>query len=67
MYSEMSPPLYTEDLPALHMSGPSYVLQIGPYYEDLDGEYQGGGVAEEEGEGREIEIENKGWDVSIEL
>ena len=46
VYLEMSPPLYTQDLPALHMTGPSHVLlQISPYYEDLDGEYHGG-VAE---------------------
>ena len=48
MYSEMSPPPYSKDLPALHTSGPSHVLlQVGPYYEDLDGEYRSGGVAEE--------------------
>ena len=41
------------------MSGPSHVLlQVGPYYEDIDGEYQGGGVEEEEG--------NEGGGVSIE-
>ena len=40
------------------MSGPSHVLlQIGLYYEDLDGEYQGGGVAEDVEE-REVEIKN---------
>ena len=46
-------------LPALHTSGPSHtLLQIGPYYEDIDGEYCGGGV-EERGE-------NEGGDASIE-
>ena len=55
MYVEMSPPPYMQDLLALHWTGPSHtLLQIGPYYEDLDGEYCGG-VAEE---GREVEIEN---------
>ena len=68
VYLEISLPPYTEDLLALHTSGPNHVLlQIGLYYEDLDGEYQGGGLAEEEKEGREVEMENKGWDVSIEL
>ena len=53
---------------ALHTMGPSHtLLQIGPYYEDLDGEYCGGGVVEEEEEGREVEIENEGWDASVEL
>ena len=67
VYSEMSPPLYTEDLLALHSTSPSHVLlQVRPYYKDLDGEYWGG-VAEEGEEGREIEIENEGQDASIEL
>ena len=66
VYSEMSPP-YTEDLLVLHSTSPSHVfLQVGPYYEDLDGEYWGG-VAEEGEEGREVEIENEGQDASIEL
>ena len=66
---EQSPPQYVEDLPPLHTLGPSHVLlQIGPYFKDLDGEYQGDGVTEEgEEEGREVEIENKGWDASVEL
>ena len=34
------------------------LLQISLYYEDLDGEYRGGGVEEE--------IENEGGDVSVE-
>ena len=42
------------------MSGPSHVLlQVSPYYKDIDGEYQGGGVVEEvegnEGGGASIE------------
>ena len=41
------------------MSGPSHVLlQVGPYYEDIDGEYRGGVVEEEnrnEGGGASIE------------
>ena len=62
VYLEISPPLYMQDLPALHRIGPSHVLlQVSPYYEDLDGEYRGG-VAEEEGE-----IENEGRDASVEL
>ena len=62
MYTDESPPPYTQDLLALHMMGPSHtLLQIGPYYEDPDGEYHGGGVVEEEEEGREVEIENEGW------
>ena len=39
--------------------GPSHILlQVSPYYEDIDGEYRGGGVEEER--------ENKGGGVSIE-
>ena len=57
--------MYSEDLPPLHTTGPSHVLlQVSPYYEDINGEYWGGGVAEEE---REVEIESEGGDVSIEL
>ena len=42
------------------MSGLSHILlQVGPYYEDIDGEYWGGGVVEEEGE-------NEGGSASIE-
>ena len=56
VYSEMSPPLYMQDLLVLHTSGPSHVLlRVRLYYEDLDGEYCRG-VAEE-GEGG---IENEG-------
>ena len=57
--AKQSPPLYTQDLPLLHMSGPSHtLLQIGLYYEDLDGEYRGGVAEEREG--------NEGGDASIE-
>ena len=42
------------------MLGPSYVLlQVGPYYEDINSEYQGGSVIEE----RE---ENEGGGASVE-
>ena len=59
MWSEASPPPYSQDLPLLHMTGLSHVLlQIGPYYEDLDGEYRGGVIEEE--------IENEGGDASVE-
>ena len=60
MWAEASPPPYTRDLPLLHTSGPLHVLlQVGPYYEDIDGEYRGG-VMEEVDEG------NEGGDASIE-
>ena len=60
VWSESSPPLYTQDLPPLHTTGPSHVLlQIGLHYEDLDSEYRGEVV----GEGEEV---NEGEDVSIE-
>ena len=40
VWSENNPPPYSEDLPPLHMTGPSHVLlQIGPALFDLDGEY----------------------------
>ena len=42
------------------MSGLSHVLlQIGPYYEDIDGEYRGGVSGE-------VEEGNEGGDASIE-
>ena len=47
------------NLPSLHTLGLSHVLlQVRPYYEDLDGEYRGRVIEEE--------IENEGGDVSIE-
>ena len=67
VYLEMSLPPYTEDLPVLHTTGPSHVLlQVRLYYEDLDSEYWGGVAEGEEGE-MEVEIENEGQDVSVEL
>ena len=54
--------MYSEDLPPLHTTGPSHVLlQVSPYYEDINGEYCGGGVLEEE------ENENEGRAESVEL
>ena len=61
VWSEASPPPYKRDLPPLHTSGPSHILlQVGLYYEDIDGEYWGGsgdimGENENEGEGASIE------------
>ena len=50
VWAEHSPPPYQRDLPDLHMSRPGGILlQVGPYYEDIDGEFRGGAVAEEEG------------------
>ena len=60
VWSEGSPPLYSHHTPPLHMLGPSHILlQVGLYYEDINGEYRGGGVVEE------IE-ENEGGDASVE-
>ena len=60
MWAKHSPLPYSQDLPLLHMTGPLHVLlQVGPYYEDIDGEYRGGGV-------EEVEEGNKGGDASIE-
>ena len=59
VWAEHSPPPYTQDLPLLHTSGPSHtLLQVRPYYEDLDGEYRGGVVEEEQA--------NEGEDASVE-
>ena len=62
VWSEASPPSYSRDLPPLHTSGPLHVLlQIGLYYEDLNGEYRGGSgdvIGGEDG--------NERGDVSIE-
>ena len=57
VWAEHSPPPYSRDLPDLHTSRPGGILlQVGPYYEDLDGEYRGGVVVEEgEEEGNEGE------------
>ena len=60
VWAEHSPPPYMRDLPPLHMLGPSHVLlQVGLYYEDIDGEYQGGGFVEET-------EDNEGGGVSVE-
>ena len=62
VWAEHSPPLYTQDLPLLHTSRPSHtLLQIGPYYEDLDGKCRG-----EVLEGLEVDQENESGDASIE-
>ena len=60
VWAEHSPPPYSRDLPDRHTSRPGGILlQVGPYYEDLDGEYRGGGVVVEEedseGEGASID------------
>ena len=60
VWAEHSPPPYTQDLPLLHTLGSAHtLLQVGLYYEDIDGEYRGGGVVEgEEGnEGEGVSIE----------
>ena len=60
VWAKHSPPLYLQNMPPLHTLGPSHVLlQVGPYYEDINGEYQGGGMVEEE-------RENEGGGASIE-
>ena len=60
VWAEHSPPPYSQDLPLLHTSQPSHtLLQIGPYYEDLNGEYRGEVLGE-------MEEENEGGDVSVE-
>ena len=60
MWTKSSPPLYSQNTPPLHMSGPSHMLlQIRPHYVDIDSEYCGGGVVDK------IE-ENEGGDVSVE-
>ena len=59
VWAEHSPPPYNRDLPDLHTSRPGGILlQVGPYYEDLDGEYRGGVVVEEVDE-------NEGGNASI--
>ena len=48
VWAEASPPPYSWHTPPLHTSGPSHVLlQVSPYYEDINSEYRGGGVVEE--------------------
>ena len=58
VWSEESPPRYSQDLPDDHTSCPGGVLlQIRLLLIDVDGEYRGGGIEEVE--------ENEGGDVSI--
>ena len=59
MWAEHSPPPYSRDLPLLHTSRPSHILlQVSPYYEDIDGEYRGGVV-------NEMDEENEGGGASV--
>ena len=60
VWSDASPPRYSQDLPDDHTSRPGGILlQVGLVLIDVDGEYRGGGVVEEvEG--------NEGGDASIE-
>ena len=59
VWAEHSPPPYSRDLPDSHTSRPGGILlQVGPHYEDIDGEYRGGA-------GGEVEEENEGEDVSV--
>ena len=58
VWSEESPPTYTQDLPLSHTSQPGGVLlQIGPSLIDVDGEYRGGVEEVEENEGGDASIE----------
>ena len=60
VWAEESPPQYSQDLPDDHTSHPGGILlQVGPSWVDIDGEYRGGGVVEE------VE-ENEGGNASIE-
>ena len=60
VWAEHSPPPYSRDLPLLHTARlGGILLQVGPYYEDIDGEYRGAVV--EEGDG-----ENEGGGASVE-
>ena len=60
VWSDASPPQYSRDLPDDHTSRPGGILlQVGPSLIDIDGEYRGGGVVEEE-------EENEGENVSVE-
>ena len=59
VWAERSPPPYTQDLPLHHTMGLLHVLlQVGPHYEDINGEYRGGVVEEEQ--------VNEGGDASVE-
>ena len=60
VWSAESPPRYSRDLPLDHTSWLGGVLlQVGPSWVDIDGEYRGGGVV------GEIE-ENEGGGASVE-
>ena len=60
VWAEESPPMYARDLPLDHTSrSGGILLQVGPLLIDIDGEYRGGGLVEEE-EG------NEGGGVSVE-
>ena len=60
VWSDNSPPRYSQDLPDDHTSRPGGILlQVGPSLFDLGGEYRGGGVVEE------VE-ENEGGGASVE-
>ena len=60
VWSDSSPPRYSQDLLDDHTSRPGGILlQIGPLVTDIDGEYRGGGFVEEE-------EENEGGDASVE-
>ena len=60
VWAKHSPPPYSQDLPLLHTSRPSHtLLQIGLYYEDINGKYRGGGV-------EEMEEGNEGGGASVE-
>ena len=60
VWSDASPPRYSQDLPDDHTSRPGGILlQVGPSLIDIDGEYRGGRVVEE------VE-ENEGGNASIE-
>ena len=60
VWSAESPPRYSRDLPLDHTSWLGGVLlQVGPSWVDIDGEYRGGGV-------EDVEEENEGGSASIE-
>ena len=60
VWAENSPPRYSRDLPLEHSSRPGGILlQVGPSLIDMDREFRGGAVVEEE-EG------NEGGDASVE-
>ena len=60
VWSEESPPRYSRDLPLNHTSCPGGILlQVGPSYINIEGEYRGGGIVEET-------EENEGGGASVE-